>query len=499
MTQLQLPFLIIGIPLFTALAITIIGWFSKRWAYPLALLGIGGAFIAALRTFCTVMKTGTLHYFLGSWVPPIGIEYVVDPLNAMMLVIITTVALMAVIYSYEPVKKELSDRTAHYYTLFTLMVTGLLGMTITGDAFNLYVLLEIASIAGYAVLALGKGRSLVATFNYLIMGTIGACFYLLGVGYLLLKTGTLNMLDINQIIVGYHFSQAIFIAFTLIMIGLWIKMALFPLHGWLPNAYTHAPIASSCLVAPLVTKVTVYIMIRMMFTVFGANYVYGFVTWGNVVVGLSTLAIVTGSLYALGQTNVKRMLTYIIIAEVGYMVGGLWLGNSAGVIGGTYHILADAMMTLCLFMAVGAIAFKTGSSDIESFKGKFKEMPFTMTAFVIGAFSMIGIPPTCGFFSKWYLITGAYQAGQWLFMVALLFSSLINAILFFRIIEVAYFRAAPSANFKGHALADEKFKEAPASMVVPLLLVAASLIAIGFFTNEIVTNVVLKVVPQVLM
>ena len=201
---------------------------------------------------------------------------------------VAVVSFLVAIFSKHAVEKELPDRIAHYYTLFVLLVTGLLGMTITGDAFNLYVLVEIAALTSYALLAMGKGRAYMSTFNYVIMGTIGACFYLLGVGYLYMKTGTLNMGDLSQLLPQLHYSEAILVGFVLIMVGVWIKMAFFPLHGWLPNAYTFAPIASSCLIAPLMTKVSVYIMIRMMFSVFNANYVFNVVSWSPLIDRKST-------------------------------------------------------------------------------------------------------------------------------------------------------------------------------------------------------------------
>ena len=493
--QSQLPVLLVIIPLISALMITVLGWFNKKWCFPITVVALGVSALVSVLLLCQVVEQGPLHYFLGSWVPPFGIEYKVDHLNSMVLCIVAVVSFLVAIFSKHAVEKELPDRIAHYYTLFVLLVTGLLGMTITGDAFNLYVLVEIAALTSYALLAMGKGRAYMSTFNYVIMGTIGACFYLLGVGYLYMKTGTLNMGDLSQLLPQLHYSEAILVGFVLIMVGVWIKMAFFPLHGWLPNAYTFAPIASSCLIAPLMTKVSVYIMIRMMFSVFNANYVFNVVSWSPLIVWLSVGAIVAGSLFALSQKNLKKMLTFLIVAEVGYMVGGVWLGNEAGFRGAVYHILADAMMTACLFMAIGAIFYKNRAVDLKDMKGLFHRMPWTMAAFVLGGFSMIGIPPTCGFFSKWYLIQGAFESGQWHFIVALLFSSLVNAVLFFRVIEVAYFQALPDEDVTVHH-SHEKVKEAPLSMLAPLLLSAASLIGLGLYTNEIMTFLIDYAIPK---
>lgn len=488
----QLPLLIVVIPLFTALFVTIFGWKNSKFSLPITIAGLSVSAYCSIITLINVVNIGPLQYKLGNWPPPFGIEYAIDHLNAMVLAIISVVSLLTAIYSKEGIKKELPDNISSFYTLFLLLVTGLLGITITGDAFNLYVLLEIAALSSYALLAFGKGRAYISTFNYLIMGTIGACFYLIGVGYLLLKTGTLNMSGIAQIIPSLQTSQAILIAFIFVMLGMWIKMALFPLHGWLPNAYSYAPTAASCLIAPLMTKVSVYVMIRLMFDVFNANYVFSVVNFAPVIVFIASIAIFAGSIFALLQRDLKKMLTYIIVAEVGYMVGGAWLNSAVGLAGAIYHIMSDAMMTLCLFMAIGCIVYKTGSSSFDSMKGIFKKMPITMVFFIIGAFAMIGIPPTCGFFSKWFLILGALDSGNWLFMVALLASSLVNVVLFFRLFEIGFFGDVEDGNADHQKY---KFNEAPKSMLFPLAIASLSLIGIGLYANEIIINIVRFTIP----
>src|SRR5210317_712334 len=271
----QAPVLLVIIPLLSALLVNILGLVNRRYCLPVAILGILGSFAASVVTLIRVMEKGVISYRLGGWPPPFGIEYVIDHLNGLVLVTVSFVSLLAVIFSKESIKKELPEKTPQFYTLFVLLVTGLLGMTVTGDAFNLYVLLEISALTGYALIAMGENRAMVASFNYVILGTIGASFYLLGVGHLYIMTGSLNMGDLFTILPGLYSVNAIFIALLLILVGTWIKMAFFPMHGWLPNAYTYAPSAAGCLVAPLVTKVSVYIMIRIMLSVFSPTYVYG--------------------------------------------------------------------------------------------------------------------------------------------------------------------------------------------------------------------------------
>lgn len=491
----QWPVLIVILPFLFGLFATIIGSFKKEWALPTILVGLAGSFYSAIKTLCLVAQEGKIIYKMAGWSYekfPIGIEYMVDHLNGTVLVMVTGVALLVAIFSKESVKQELPENIVPFYTLFSLLITGLAGMTITGDAFNLYVLLEISALSGYALLAFGRGRAYLATFNYLIMGSIGACFYLLGVGYVFLKTGHLNMAEISNVTLALHASKAFFVGFIFIMIGVWVKMAFFPLHSWLPNAYTYAPTATSCIAAPLMTKVSVYIMLRMMITVFSVDYVFNVLQLQQGIIILSIIAILVGSAYALLQRNVKKMLTYLIVAEIGYMVGGAWLGNQSGLIGATYHILADGLMTVCLFMAVGAITYKLGSSSFDKLDGVMQKMPLTMVGFLVAAFSMIGIPPTAGFFSKWYLIKGGIIAGQWFFVTALVISSFVNAILFFRIIEIAYF-----GNLKdGHGHETHKRNEAPLSMLIPLWISAIAIIGLGLYTSEVVTNFIVPIIPN---
>jgi multicomponent Na+:H+ antiporter subunit D len=356
------------------------------------------------------------------------------------------------------------------------------------------VLLEITALSGYAMLAMGKDRAQLSTLNYLYMGTIGACFYLLGVGYLYIVTGSLNMVDIANILPPLYESKAVLGAFIICLVGVWVKMAFFPLHAWLPNAYTHGPSAASSLIATLVTKVMIYVMIRLIFTVFTPEFAFNILAVSKPIVWLAVAAIFMGAILALAERNLKKMLTYIIVAEVGYMVGGAWLGNRAGMTGAILHIVNDALMTLCAFLVVSNIAYKLKGYAFDDLKGLVRKMPFTMGALVIAALSIIGVPPTCGFFSKWFLISGAIQAGQYAFMVALLFSSLVNVVLFFRVIEICFYE--PFSNDHGHGHHPEPMAEAPLTMLVPLFIVAAGLILVGLYTGDIVNNIIEFAIPK---
>ncbi|WP_300667519.1 monovalent cation/H+ antiporter subunit D family protein [Desulfoluna sp.] len=492
MTQ-HFPALLIIIPLLSALLVSAMGWIDRRWCFPLAVASLAGALAVSIGLAAHVMAAGPIVYKMAGWRPPIGIVYVIDYLNAPVLVVILAVALLNLISAKVWIEKDFEDKMGAYLGLYLLFLSGMVGIVATGDAFNLYVLLEIGSLTGYALIGLGKERAPLSSLNYLFMGTIGASFYLLGIGYIYIATGTLNMADIALLVPQLEGSGTLFLALIICMAGLFVKMALFPLHGWLPNAYSNAPSASAGLIAPLTTKVMIYAMVRVGLTVFTPAFTFARPLLSEAIVWLAIAAIVSGSLLALMQRRLSRMFTYIIVAEVGYMVGGFWLGNKAGVTGATLHIINDAAMTLTLFMAVSAIIWKLGSDKFEDLQGLFGKMPFTMIGFVIAALAVIGIPPTCGFFSKWYLITGGINAGQWGFVAALLFSSLVNAVLFFRIFEIAFFE--PFAEGHGHHDHGPVFNEAPVTMVAPLLIAALSLIALGLYTGDIVTKLIQLALP----
>jgi len=492
----QYPALLVIVPLISAFLISAAGWVNKRLCFPIAVAALSVTVYSSVGLLMRVLDEGVIIYRLGGWPPPFGIAYYVDHLNGLVLPVVAVVALLNLIATQKSIAQEFPEKTGPFYTLYVMMVTGLLGIVVTGDAFNLYVLLEIASLTGYGLIAMGEERAPLATLNYVYMGTIGACFYLLGVGYLYIVTGSLNMVDIASILPALYQSKAVLGAFIICMVGLWLKMALFPLHAWLPNAYTFAPSAASSLIAPLVTKVMVYVMIRLILTVFTPKFAFASLAVKDPIVWLAVVAIVMGAIFALAERNLKKMLTYIIIAEVGYMVGGAWLGNRVAMTGAILHIVNDALMTLCIFLVVGNIIHRVKGYAFEDLKGLFRKMPFTMGAFVIGALSIIGVPPTCGFFSKWYLISGAIQAGHYGFVVALLFSSLVNVILFFRVFEISYYE--PFSDHHGHGNSAEPMTEAPLTMLLPLLIVAVGLVLVGIYTGDIVNQIIRFAIPEAL-
>ncbi|MDI6777022.1 MAG: monovalent cation/H+ antiporter subunit D family protein [Syntrophales bacterium] len=493
----QFPALIVVTPLILSFFIPVVGWWNRKLCLPIVLIALSVCLVSAFGILDTVIKHGTVHYRLGNWEPPWGIEYVIDHLNAYVAIIVSCIALLVAIYSKKSVEQELPEhKIPQFYTLFLLNITGLLGITVTGDVFNLYVLLEIASFSAYGLVAIGEEGALVASFRYVIMGTIGACLYLLGVGYLYIVTGSLNMADLAQLLPHLYHSKVVLVAFAFFMVGIAIKMALFPLHVWLPDAYTHAPSAVSAAIAATMTKVGAYVMIRIMFTVFKPYFSIETIPATTILGWVAVAAMIFGSILAIAQSDLKRMFCYILLAEVGYIVMGISLANRMGLTGAILHILNDAFMMACLFLVAGAIMYKMGTRDIRNFRYLHRKMPFTMAAFTIAALSVIGIPPTCGFFSKWYLILGAIYGGQWMFAVVLVLSSLLSAVVFFRVIEKVYFEPTVDIhNGESHEMVEVVRDEAPLSMLLPIFITVAGIMLLGIFSGKIISTVIQFAIP----
>jgi multicomponent Na+:H+ antiporter subunit D len=489
----QFPAFVVISPLLASFIIAISTWVNRRVHFPVAVTALAISLFSSIFLLMEVMEKGPIVYLMGGWAPPWGIVLSIDHLSTIMLVLVSGIGFLNLIASRDVIERDFPDKVSLFYTLYLLSVVGHLGIVATGDVFNLYVLIEIAALSGYSLLALGEKRAPLSSLNYLIVGSIGASLYLLGIGYLYIMTGSLNMMDISGILRGMYGSPSVLAAFGIAMVGIWVKMAFFPLHAWLPNAYTHASTAASGLLAPLTTKVMVYVMVRMIVTVFSPEFSYSHVIFSTGVVWLAAVAIVVGGLYALAQRDLKRMLVYILISEVGYMAGGAFIGNREALTGTILHIINDSLMTFCVFLALSNIVYKVRGYAFEDIKGLFSRMPVTMGAFVIGGVSMIGVPPTCGFFSKWYLLWGAFSGGHPEFGAALILSSLINVVLFFRVFEICFFESAASGHSHGHhgAVMDE----APLHMLIPLILVASSLIGVGLYTGDIVTQIISLVIP----
>ncbi|MFN3535586.1 MAG: complex I subunit 5 family protein, partial [Desulfatiglandales bacterium] len=373
-------------------------WIKRSLCLPFAILSISFLSYCSLSLFILVLKRGPFEYYLGGWPPPIGIAYYIDELNAFLSLLVYLVALINLLCNWARFLEKQGDRIGGTMALYILFISGLNGILLTADLFNLYVLLEIASLTGYALLAIGdKRQAPFASLNYVFLGTIGACFYLLGVGYLYIKTGSLNMQDVSGLITKIPKSPTILSGFIFILIGIWIKMGLFPFHIWLPRAYTNTFGPVSSLIAPLGTKVMAYVIFRVILFVFGKEFSFEIHSLGHVATLFGVAAILYGAITALRQTDLRRMLCFVVITEIGYIVAGLGVGNINAIRGSLLHLLNDVAMTFCLFLSADHLTVNTGTK-IEELKGVFQKTPFGSSIYVLASLSVIGIPPSPGFF-----------------------------------------------------------------------------------------------------
>lgn len=424
-----------------------------------------------------VIAHGTVSYALGGWAAPWGIEYRIDTVNAFVLLIIAVIGAVVMLFAHKSVIQEIPEhRITLFYTLYLLCLSGLLGITITGDAFNLFVFLEISSLSSYALISMGKDRrAITAAFQYLIMGTIGATFILIGIGLLYMMTGTLNMQDLARLLPQVAGTRTVLSAFAFLTVGICIKLALFPLHLWLPNAYTYAPSVISAFLAATATKVALYVLLRFLLTVFGAKFSFDAMPLEGILMFMSMAAILLGSLVAIYQDNIKRMLAYSSIAQIGYMVLGLSLASITGLTAGILHLFNHALMKGALFLALGSIMYRLGAVRLDQFRGLGKTMPWTMAAIVIAGLSLVGVPLTVGFISKWYLILAAIEQGWWPVVIVILIGSLLALVYVWRLIEAAYFQTSDENS--------TAIKDAPLSMLVSTWLLIFASVYFGINTE----------------
>lgn len=448
-----------------------------RLPWGLATAVCAGVFMLAAFAVQQAAGAEPLRYSLGGWPPPWGIEFRLDVVNALLVLLIASIAFLVAVFSGPSVRRELRvSRIAGFYAAYLLTLTGLLGITLTGDVFNLFVFLEISALASYVLISLGQQRrAVVAAYQYLILGTIGATFILIGIGLAYAMTGTLNMADLAERLPRVQGTRTVHTAFAFIVVGLAIKFALYPLHQWLPNAYTYAPSAVSVLLAAVATKVAIYALLRFVFLVFGVTFAFESTPFGWVLLGFALAAVLMGSWIAIFQRNAKRMLAYSSISQIGYMALGISMVSALGLTASILHLVNHAMIKATLFMALGCIYYRLGSIELDSIQGLGREMPWTMMAFVIGGLSLIGIPLTAGFVSKWYLIAAALDRGWWPVVLFVIAATLLAVIYIGRVVESAWLKpAAPDR---------ERVSEAPLLMLLPTWTLVLANIYFGLDTR----------------
>jgi multicomponent Na+:H+ antiporter subunit D len=485
----QLPILLLLPLLFGAVIAVLAAVWRPAAAQVVGVVSTAVALVLSGVGLVTVVRDGPLRHDLGGWPPPIGIEYVLDPLSAYLACIITLIGLLVMVYPTRTAFDLEPGRGVPVYPLALLLLTGLMGVVLSGDLFHLFVFLEVYAISTYALVALGGNRAIFASFRYVLLGTLGSGLYLLGVGFVYFSTGSLNMADLAGTLPAIADQPAILGAMALIVLGLALKMALFPLHVWLPDAHTYSPPGVAALLAAIQVKAGAYALIRILYDVFGPGY--DTLPVGPALTWFGAAGIVVGSVLAIRQSDLKRMLAYSTVAQLGYIGVGIGLGTRLALVGALLHVLNHALMKSGLFLVAGGILDRTGIKEIARFAGLGRRMPLTMAGFAIAAISMVGIPPTAGFFSKFYLAVATVEAGTWVLAVIIVGSSVLTLTYFLRLFEQV-FVTAPQEDVVRDAM------EPSATIVGPVLVLAVAVVAVGLF-NAAIVRLVLDPVAQALV
>jgi multicomponent Na+:H+ antiporter subunit D len=501
----HLPILIILPLLVMAFVVTLIGLIRPRTAFPLTIAAVLASVLASVWSLVSVVGGAPLRYALGGWAPPVGIEYVIDPISGFVATVVSVVAFLVLIGSRRMALREMEDRQGPFYGTVLMLLTGLLGIVVTGDLFNVFVFLEISSLATYGLIFMGGPKAMIASFRYLIVGTAGGALYLLGVGYLYFSTGTLNMADMAARLPSVMDSRAVLAGTVLIFVGIGVKVAIVPLHWWLPDAYNFAPSSVNTLIAPISTKVAAYLMLRMSLTVFPDRYLAEATPVASMLLVLGLAGAIGGGAAALGQSDLRRVLAYSSISQISLIAVGIGLGSPLAGAAALFHIMAHSVMKAALFLAASGIRYRTAQVDIDRMAGIARVMPLTMAAFAVASVSMVGLPPTAGFFSKLYLVQAAIQAGAWPVAVVVLISGLLTAAYLVRVLERAYFRDLrpetddddnPGTAQSTAMTAVRNAREVHVDTLVPTLLLAAGVVVLGLFNVPIMTVVLVPGMVQ---
>ena len=437
----QLPALQVVVPLLTAPLVILLRGPGLAWMAATAASLMSFAIAIALTG--AVLEHGTVSYAMGNWPAPFGISLDIDALSAVVLLLVTGGSALGLLVGRASLSSQIhADRQFLFYAAWLIVLAGLSGIAVTGDAFNVFVFMEISSLATYILVAAGPDRrALTATFKYLIMGTIGATFYLIGVGLVYMMTGTLNFADMELRIAEVTDQRPILVAAGFISVGLALKAAMFPLHMWLPNAYTFAPHMVTAFLAACSTKVAIYVLLRFDFLVFQGNLDDHVLQFATFLAPLALLGILVGSAVAMVESNLKRLLAYSSIAQIGYILLGASFASEAGLTASVAHMFNHALAKGALFLAVAAIALRLGGLRLEDIAGVARRMPLTAAALALGGASLVGIPGTAGFVSKWLLLQAAFaQGGLGIVAVVVVIASSLAAVVYvWRIIESIYF------------------------------------------------------------
>ncbi|HHV57749.1 MAG TPA: monovalent cation/H+ antiporter subunit D family protein [Firmicutes bacterium] len=469
------------LPLLTLLvAALVLPLLKPRRAAPFALAALGLAFLLWLPLTASVLHSGIVTYHLGGWPPPVGIEITADKLAVFFGGTVFLVALPAAFGAAVDLPAAVPERALpSFWTLYLLLVFSLLGLAEAGDLFNTYVFLEISSLAACALVAsVHRPANLEAAFKYLLLSTVGSGCVLMAIALLYMVTGQLNLGFLAREL-PYQaplYPKIVAAAGTFLLAGLGVKAALFPLHTWLPDAHASAPAPASALLSGLVVKAYVVVLVRVVWGTLGQVFLT-LLPFKTLLLVLATASIFFGSILAMAQVDLKRMLAYSTVAQMGYIFLGLAAGNVTAFTGAILHIFNHALLKGTLFLAAGTIIRRTGERHLPNLIGSGHTCPTALSAFSIAALGMVGIPATCGFTSKWLLTVGALQAGSPLLAWVVLLSSLLNAAYYLPVIILGFFGHGSTGEIRFH------WDRVPAGLLLPAGFLACASIVFGLWPS----------------
>jgi proton-translocating NADH-quinone oxidoreductase chain N len=470
MVNLANPILLVGIPLFFAFLIAVLSPLSKKSAKYMPIIAFGLNLTVAIALIPPVLKDGAVIATTAGIKPPFAINMAVDRLGLFLVIIASLLGFLVSIYNTVYIKEEPSEK---FYMLFTLLITGVTWMIITGDMFNLFVAFEVTSISAFGLVGFHRDKgSVEAGFKYLVLGSIGTSLLLIGVIMLYASTGTLNMADIAQKLLSFNFEQKL-LPYAFIFTGLGIEGALFPLNAWLPDAHPAAPSSVSAILSGIMTTAAIYGIIRVTVTVFNYYQVVIFL----ILFGLLTL--IFGETAAFFQKDIKRMLAFSTIGQTGLFFYAFALGSTAGMQGAFMQMMNHSISKAMLFLLVGGIILQVGSRNIEDFAGVGRKMKISAFFFAIAAFSLMGLPPFFGFWSKLQIIFATLRGVNIFsitFVVIVLFMSLIEGAYFFRVLQIMFFRKPKEG---------KEIKEAPGWMLTAVVVLGIILLVMSFYPKPI--------------
>lgn len=433
MNTIHIAPLFVALPLLGAFLAALAGPRVRRLPDIVAMVATLVTLALAVPAVFLVREHGVLIYEMGGWPPPVGISLVLDGLSVFMLITVNLVAFLVAVFSISYMER-FTDKW-NFYALFLLMLAGMNGVIATGDLFNLFVFLEVASVASYALVAFGTGRQeLEAAFKYAVMGTVGSLFILLGIVMLYSFTSTLNMADMGQVLAGQDAGKLLALVAVFFLAGFGLKAALVPFHAWLPDAHPSAPAPISAMLSGVLIKALgVYAICRVFYNILGmAGPVQ------SVLLGLGALSMVVGVLLAVGQWDFKRLLAYHSISQIGYVMLGIGLGTPLGILGGLFHLFNHSIFKSLLFLDSGAVEYAAGTRDLKQMGGLAKRMPVTGATSLVASMSIAGIPPFNGFWSKLIIIMAAVEAGRYGYAFWAVFASILTLASFMKVMKYGF-------------------------------------------------------------